>query len=388
MNVNAFHFLKGRIALYAILKAMGIGPGDEVILQGFTCVAVPLPILHLRAEPIYVDIDLENYNIDLNKIEEHITERTKAIIAQHTYGIPLNMNKLLEIAQKHNLYIIEDCCHSFSSEYNGQRIGTFGDAAFYSYDWGKPIIVGTGGSAVINNINLRDAVEQLYFTFKPPPLIDDVRVLVQYWVHALVHRPALFWSTRVLYRLFSKLGITIGTFQKEEYEGQMADPERLMGKLSHGRFKEKIKKLEEDKAFRKRMISEYENKLVTVGIEPRKPGPQESICWLRYPLRTKNKDYVLNQARKRKIELGNWFTSPVHPLEENRWDRVHYKKGSCPAGESAAKEIITIPIYNKIKQKDIEKTIALLGEVNNKGAIIDQKAAGGKSIFSNNDSNS
>lgn len=105
---NTFYFFKGRIALYAILKAMGVKAGDEVIIPGFTCVVVPNAVLYLGAKPVYVDIEAHTYNINTKRIEEKITEKTKAIIAQHTFGIPAEMDKILEIAKKHNLYVVED----------------------------------------------------------------------------------------------------------------------------------------------------------------------------------------------------------------------------------------------------------------------------------------
>ncbi len=127
------YFFKGRVALYAILKAMEIQSGDEVILPGFTRVVVPNAIIYLNGRPVYVDIDKKTYNIDVTKIEEKIKYRTKAIVAQHTFGIPAEMDKISEIAKKYNLYVIEDACHAIGSKYKGKEVGPFSDAAFFSY---------------------------------------------------------------------------------------------------------------------------------------------------------------------------------------------------------------------------------------------------------------
>ena len=148
---DRFYFFKGRVALYAILKSMGITTGDEIILPGFTCVVVANAILYLGARPVYVDIDPSTYNIDAEKIGEKITDKTKAIIAQHTFGIPADMNKITAIAKENSLYVIEDSCHAVGSRYMGREVGTFGDAAFFSSQWSKPLTTGLGGWAVINN---------------------------------------------------------------------------------------------------------------------------------------------------------------------------------------------------------------------------------------------
>jgi len=117
---HIYTFFKGRVALYAILKAMGISSNDEVIVPGFTCVVVPNAIMYALAKPVYVDIDKKDYNIDVDKIEEKITKNTKVIIAQHTFGIPANMDRIVEICKRYKLYLIEDACHALGSTYKGK----------------------------------------------------------------------------------------------------------------------------------------------------------------------------------------------------------------------------------------------------------------------------
>ncbi len=127
---RAFAFWKGRVAMYAILKAMGISEGDEVILPGYTCVMDVNPIKYLGAAPVYVDIEPVTYNMDVALLEEKITPRTKVVIAQHTYGYPVDMDPLMEIASRHGLPVVEDCCLSLGSLYNGKLCGTFGVASY------------------------------------------------------------------------------------------------------------------------------------------------------------------------------------------------------------------------------------------------------------------
>ena len=114
-DIQAFAFWKGRVALYAILESLGIGPGDEVIMPGFTCVVVPNAVLYRGAIPIYVDIEETSFTMDVRDIEQKITSRTRAIIVQHTYGIPAEMDAIMAVAAQAGVAVIEDCAHALGS---------------------------------------------------------------------------------------------------------------------------------------------------------------------------------------------------------------------------------------------------------------------------------
>jgi len=129
---DVFFFFKGRVALYALLKAIGIHPGDEVILPGFTCVVVPNAIIYLGGKPVYADIDPKTFNIDTAKIEGKITDNTTAIIAQNTFGLSSDLDPILDIGKRYNLKVIEDCAHGYGGSYKGKANGTVADAAFFS----------------------------------------------------------------------------------------------------------------------------------------------------------------------------------------------------------------------------------------------------------------
>ena len=129
-DVRSFAFWKGRVALYAILQALGVGAGDEVLIAGFTCVVVPNAVRFLGAKPVYADISIGSYNLDPASAAQAITPLTRAMIVQHTLGIPAPLEELLALAKLHNLAVIEDCAHSLGSTYCGNPLGTFGNAAF------------------------------------------------------------------------------------------------------------------------------------------------------------------------------------------------------------------------------------------------------------------
>ena len=135
---HAYGFWKGRVALYAILKALGIGEGDEVILPGYTCVMAVNPILYLGARPVFVDIDPQTFNIDPGRIEEKLTPRSRLIIAQHTYGYPADLRAIRDLSRRKGIPFIEDCCLALGSRVDGGLTGTFGAAAYFSFQWNKP----------------------------------------------------------------------------------------------------------------------------------------------------------------------------------------------------------------------------------------------------------
>lgn len=132
-------------ALHLSLIAMGIGPGDEVILPSFTFVATANAIEYTGARPVFCDIDMNHFNIDVNEIEKKLTKRTKAIIPVHLFGLSVDMKPVLEIAERFGLRIIEDAACALGSSYQGTHVGTFGDAGCFSFHPRKAITTGEGG---------------------------------------------------------------------------------------------------------------------------------------------------------------------------------------------------------------------------------------------------
>ena len=145
----------GTAALHMAVAAGGIGPGDEVITSAFSFLASATSILHHNAIPVFVDIDPVTYNIDVNKIEEKITDRTKAVIPVHIHGLPCNMDRTIEIARKHNLVVIEDACQSHGAVYKGKKTGNLGEMAAFSLNSTKNLPGGEGGLFVTNDEELR-----------------------------------------------------------------------------------------------------------------------------------------------------------------------------------------------------------------------------------------
>ncbi len=146
----------GTAALHVALLSLGIGPGDEVIVPAFTMAATWLAVLYVGAKPVFVDCELETYNIDPKLIEEKITKRTKAIIPVHIYGHPADMTSILKIARKHKLYVVEDAAEAHGAEYKGKKCGSFGYINCFSFYGNKIITTGEGGMLVTNDEALAD----------------------------------------------------------------------------------------------------------------------------------------------------------------------------------------------------------------------------------------
>lgn len=144
----------GTAALHVALLSLNIGKGDEVIVPAFSMGACFLSVLHARAKPVFVDCELETYNVDTRKIEEKITPQTKAIMAVHTYGHACDMDPILEIAKKYHLFVIEDAAEAHGGTYKGRKCGTMGDIGCFSFYANKIITTGEGGMVVTNDPSL------------------------------------------------------------------------------------------------------------------------------------------------------------------------------------------------------------------------------------------
>ena len=152
----------GLDALILALEALGIGQGDEVIVPSDTYIATALAVTNAGAMPVFVEPDIRTYNIDPARIEEKITARTKAIMPVHLYGLPCDMDPIMDIARRHHLFVVEDCAQAHGAAYKGQAVGSFGDAAGFSFYPGKNLgALGDGGAVVTDSKALADKIRAL-----------------------------------------------------------------------------------------------------------------------------------------------------------------------------------------------------------------------------------
>ena len=158
---HAVSSVNGSVAIRLALIASGVKPGDEVIITPYTFIATATVVLEANCVPVFADLDPDTYNIDPSRIEEAITERTRAVIPVHFGGQACDMDRIMEIARTRRLTVIEDACHAHGAEYKGRKLGAIGDAGCFSFQSSKNLTAGEGGITITRDQTLRDAVDSL-----------------------------------------------------------------------------------------------------------------------------------------------------------------------------------------------------------------------------------
>ncbi len=358
----AFAFWKGRVALYAILKAMGIGAGDEVIVPGYTCVMDVNPIKYLGAKPIYVDIEPITFNINVDLLREKITSNTKAIIAQHTYGYPCDMDAIMDIAGCNNIPVIEDCCLALGSRYKGKMAGTFGKAAYFSFQWNKPYTTGLGGMAITSDNNLAEKIESLCAGEMCKPLRKEVFML---WMQLVVYRLFVYPRTTALaqslFRYLTKKGAVLGSSSTSEFRPEQAcDFFKDASCVQAHCGLRQLKKIEQNIAHRREMTQLYDELLAESDWPARQYDTSiMQPVMVRYPVRIVEKNKALAEAANAGIELGSWFECPLHPIE-TPLEAYDYKPGMCGEAEKAGNEVVNLPLHPRTNENTVKRTVEFI----------------------------
>ena len=339
-----FFFNKGRVALYAILKSLGIGPGDEIIVPGFTCVVVPSAVCYLGADPVYADIDPKSYNITVETISPLLTPCTRVILAQNTFGLSADLDPIMALAEKQGIQVVEDCAHGLGASYKGRPAGTNTHAAFFSTQWSKPISTGIGGIACVRDEELVHKVGELTATLPQPSFREQFLLWAQLLIRPLADTPALHYRLISLYRfLTQRAGLSVGSSAGQELEGteMPAGYLKAMGSVPYRRFRKLWGQLPEKVKVRQQVARQYDDFLTALGGQPPFSPNFAEHGMLRYPVRVKNKAEILQRAAQWHIPIGDWFVSPLHPVEGDLtpWG---YCKGQCPQAERACRELINL----------------------------------------------
>lgn len=359
-DAKMFFFFKGRVALYAILKAMGIGEGDAVLLPGFTCVVVPNVLKYLGIKPVYVDIDAKTYNMDAAKCEAKLAwvkpENVKAILAQNTFGLSSDLDAVFSVARKYNLHVIEDCAHGYGGSYKGRPNGTVADAAFYSSQWSKPFSTGLGGLAVTSDAKLAEGIKKEWEAYRAPGLKERLMLRALFQSYNALMNPVVYWPAVKAYRFLSRAGLVTGSSSKQELEtvAKPAGFEKRMGEFQRKRAEIEMKNFGENFKHRQWVAGKYNEMFDKFRIE--KPAQPDYAVhgFLRYPFLVKDKEKFLREAKENRIEAGDWFVSPLHPVEGNLspWN---YDDGMCPVAESVCKKIVNLPTHPRIQEDYLDR---------------------------------
>lgn len=358
----AVSFNSGRTAELAILKCLGIREDEEVLLQAFTCVVVPNSILWLKAKPVYVDIEGETFNLDPEDLEKKITPEAKAIIVQHTFGQPANLDKIQAIAKKHDLFVIEDCAHSLGAKFQGKFSGTFGGAAFFSFGRDKVISSVFGGMAVTNDEKLAQKLKEYQKKLPFPSAFWIFQQLLHPLAFNLLIWPFynFFSLGKAILFLMQKLGLLSFPVRKKEKLGFKSEdyPTRLPNALA-ALAAHQFKKLARFNTKRMRIAKLYDQNLKKTPLEL--PKIKTDSIVFRYSIKTVEARKLFQFAKKRGVLLGNWYANVIDPEGVN-FDKIEYKRGSCPVAESVAPTVINLPTHPKMRKRDVLQVIALIKE--------------------------
>jgi len=348
----AYSFGAGRMALYAILEALGIKEGDEVIIPAYTCVVVPNAVLYRGAKPIYVDIEKNTCNIDVSKIENAISSKTKAIFAQHTFGFPCNIAIIKELATKYNLKIIEDCAHALGATYQGRPVGSLGDVAFFSTDHSKITSTFLGGMVTTSDAQVSEELKRIQLQTPFLPKYLQSKLLFGFLLEFPLYSAYTYWFGKFILSVLNKLRLVF--YWRDEllhskpelypYPARLSAHQALIG-ISQ------LKRLDDNIAHRRKVCEAIDGVLRSDVT-----NYSESAC-LRYSfyVKDRNKFESLFQSH---WDLGIWFTSIAQGKNENL-DEINYEIGSCPNAEYAAKHLVNFPTHQRTPVrfaiKEIEK---------------------------------
>ena len=346
----------GRSAEYLILKALGVKKGDSVAIQGFTCTVVANPILWLGAKPIYVDID-QSYNLQPKDLERKIIKKTKAIIIQHTFGIPANIKAIRKIAQKRKIFLIEDCCHSLGATYQGQPVGSFGQASFFSFGRDKALSSVFGGMILCSDPKLYQKIKKLRDQRPLPP---------KSWIaQQLFHPPAFqlilplsnLYLGKLLLFFLQKLHLLSKAVYPQEKISQQPKifPQKMPGGLAI-LARNQLRKLDRFTRHRKKIAQIYFRRLR--GLSLNLPPKINGASWLRFPIIHPEANKLYQDAKKKGILLGNWYRGVIMPARNLA--KVRYQKGSCPRAEKLSQTVVNLPTYPTLTPKEALKVVRII----------------------------
>jgi len=347
----------GRSALLFGLTTLNLPKRSEIILQSFTCSAAVNPIISSGLVPKYIDIDLQNYNINPDKIKEQINQNTRAIVIQHTFGTPADVNKIKKIAQKHKLTLIEDCAHSLGASYKNKPVGSFGDISILSFGRDKVISSVFGGALIINNPKLFKSAEKIYSNLKYP----STKWTYQQLLHPIITSTSkMLYSTNVgkLILLSSqKLKLVSKALYPEEKYHKIPQifPAKLPEPLAALALNQ-LKKLTSFNNHRAKIAKTYDKKITNPAVK--KPSPNKHSIYLRYNILTQDAKSLLKYLKHNSVIAGDWYTQPITP--SNNLKRAHYTQGSNKNTEYACTHSINLPTNPNtsiLNAKEIAKLI-------------------------------
>lgn len=335
----------GTDALVIALEALGICRGDEVITSPFTFFATAEAISVVGATPVFVDVKLEDFNIDENKIEKAITPKTKAIIPVHIFGTPANMDKISEIAKKNNLYVIEDACQAIGAKYKDKMVGTLSDIACFSFFPTKNLgTYGDGGLITTNNDNLATICRALKAHGSGENgeiaynLLNDIKeeVKVDNQVDDTVYNP-------------------------KKYYNYLIGHNSRLDELHAGILNVKLNYLDEWNKKRNDIAKYYDEELDDKKYKKMRLNKENFNVYHMYIIQTENRDELTKKLDEAEVSYGVYYPVPLHL--QKVYKNLGYKKGDLPNAEYLSKRTLAIPVDPELTEEEKEYIIKFLNNL-------------------------
>ena len=302
----------GTNAITLALKALEIGKGDEVITVSNTAIPTVSAVVTAGAMPVFVDINPETYLMDVAKVEAAITSKTKAILPVHLFGQCVDMDPLLDIAQKHHLYVVEDCAQVHGAEYKGRKAGSMGDISTTSF-YPTKILGAYGDGGMVNTNN-------------------------EEWAQHL--RRLRFYGAEK-------------TYYAEEH-GFNSRLDELQAAL----LLSKLPKIEYYISRRREIAALYQEGLADSGLILPKEAPYNRHAYYLYVVRHPQRDEIIEKLRENNIYVNISYPWPIHTMKGYQY--LGWHEGDLPNTESAAKEIFSLPMYPSLKNEEVKRVIEVL----------------------------
>lgn len=352
----AYSFCHGRVGLYGLLRGLGIGPGDEILLQVPTHIVVSNAIRFIGATPVYVDCRLENYNMDLEQAEQRITPRTKALVLQHTFGIPVDLDAAVDLTRRHGLDLIEDCVHALGATYDGRPVGSFGRAAFFSSEETKTISTTMGGMVVTDDPELAARVQGFQQNCAPQSVWQAASYTLKLMLYHWMTEPHVHQYTRAIYEFFGKRNpLPQPTTDEETHGRRPANYEQRFSNAQAALGMRQLRRLEANVARRRAVAIAYSERLSKLGFDVPRPPTKAEPAFVRYPVWVKDPE-MTKRVATRHATLGTWFSSVLEEAISPACG--DYKMGSCPRAEEAARHLINLPTNPRVSEQDIEMIVS------------------------------
>lgn len=351
-STEIFFYLTGRSALYHLLQNLQFPAKSEILLQGFTCEAVVLPIIANRLKIVYVDIENKTLSMDINDLKKKITGQTKMLILQHTFGtIPLYRKEIIDFAKEKGIIILEDLAHGFDPQIK------INDFALLSFGRSKALSSVFGGAIITKNKLVAQKLEEAEKNLIYPSGGFIVKLLIYKPLSLLIRNTYDIFFGKIIHFLTNKSHFLLPEITAKEKSGKFenlldkAYPNALAILLNHQlkKFNQIRLKRAVSSSLYKCLIAPIYHQTLIINNTP-----------IRFPLLIENRDEIINKAAQKNIYLGKWYDQPVAPKQLDL-KRVGYSQGLCPTAESICKKIINLP--TNISEEETKLVTRTLNDV-------------------------